>query len=368
VSDFRPDIWRLQANFDTTGLTAALQHEDAGVRRRAAAALRTLGATEAIPALKAVLDREQDPETRSNIVATLAALELERDRSENESKPDPAQQSEFEQQLEALGSTNTETVIAAANTLGEMQDKRAVEPLVMQFNNLKLPVHVRLVIAEALLKLESAPVEVALLGALRSSKWKVRRNGAAILGQLRADWAVVPLAKALEDENDTVRKTARAALRHINTTEARAALGITDPKNPHKSETLSRARAKAESPNVVLPDKPAESTQDTVNAASEPATPIDPSQPSQPPAPSAEATASPTPASATPQPAPLGSDHPTQRQRAATTPATSAEKLTWPKREQSVEEDQSKIPTRPLDPKRLEEAEERLNRIKPSDA
>lgn len=297
------------------------------MRKRAAAALRTLGATDALPALKSALDKEQDPETRSNIVAALAALELEKDRSDDELKVAPVQQSEFDALIQQLSSPQPEKIITAAMKLGEMRDKRAVEPLVMLFNNSRIPVTVRLSIAEALLKLESAPVEVALLGALRSSKWKVRRNGAAILGKVRADWAVTPLVKALDDENDIVRKTARAALRHINSPEARAALGITEPTSSHKTDTLSR------------PPKPVPPPAESVSTPSTPAPP--------------------NPAIVEPSVA-APADTPTQSQRPDA-------KLVWPKRELPPEEDQSKIPTRPLDPKRLEEAEDRLNGHKPGD-
>jgi hypothetical protein len=105
-----------------------------------------------------------------------------------------------------------------------MGDKLAVEPLVLLFNDARMSIQVRLAVAEALLKLESAPVEVALLANLRHSDWRIRRNGAAILGQLKATWAIQPLARALRDSNKHVRRTARAALKHIGTPEARKAL------------------------------------------------------------------------------------------------------------------------------------------------
>jgi HEAT repeat protein len=55
VSEFYPDIWRLQAQADIRGLIEAVKHASPDVRRRAVAALRALGARRAIPPRKAAL-------------------------------------------------------------------------------------------------------------------------------------------------------------------------------------------------------------------------------------------------------------------------------------------------------------------------
>lgn len=320
----------------------ALRSDDAGIRRRAAAALRTIGAVNAIPALKQALDRERDPETRSNIVATLAALELEKDRTGDEAKIDQARVAEVETLIQQLSHTQPEKVIAAALKLGEMHDKRAVEPLIVLFNNAAVAVNVRLAIAEALIKLESAPVEVALLKALRSPNWRVRRNGAAILGQVRADWAVPPLISALKDENETVRQTARAALKHINSPEARAALTNLEKTQIRKTDTLRIPKPTSPLPHPAPKVEPPASTTDAGEFPSVSTAPSAPSVSSPQPKPTDLRTDGIDPSH----------DAPTQPQRPAS--------LLWPKRT-AEEADQSKIPTRPLDPKRLEEAQARLN-------
>jgi HEAT repeat protein len=235
VSELRPDIWRLQAQLNTQGLVASLTHEDAGIRKRAAAALRALGTFSAIPSLKATLDKESDPEVRAHIVTALESLQAEVDRRTTKTDEiagagdQVAEGDEVDQIIARLktfdptAATDAESekaILEAAARLGQLRDKRAVEPLIIVFNNVQASIKVRLAVAESLLALESAPVEVALLGALRSDEWRVRRNGAAILGQLRADWAIEPLARALGDANETVRKTAFAALRHIGTPDA----------------------------------------------------------------------------------------------------------------------------------------------------
>lgn len=229
MSDYKPDIWKLQAQLNVQGLIEALEDDDPSIRKRAAAALRALDAYEAIPPLKEALERESDPETRSNILSALAILQESQDRridemsvvDENAEPPPPT---EAEKLIEQLKYGTEEEIIVAAHALGELGDKTAVSPLVVLFNYPRTGIKVRLAAAEALINLESAPVEVALLGALHNKEWRKRRNGAAILGQLKAVWAIEPLAHALEDEHEIVRKTAYAALKHIGTPEASTAL------------------------------------------------------------------------------------------------------------------------------------------------
>jgi HEAT repeat protein len=220
--NFRPNIWHLQAQADVQGLIKALHAKDATIRRRAAAALRTIGAKDAIPALKLAMMNEPDPDVH---VAMAAALEAITEAQEEEPLAPTQGEEVFTQLLQQLKSKSTEDVTKAARELGELKDKRAVEPLVVLFNDTSGSMQVRLAVAEALLKLESAPVEVALLANLRSPEWETRRKAAAILGQLKATWAVTPLAQALLDPHPMVKKTAMAALKHIGTPDARRALG-----------------------------------------------------------------------------------------------------------------------------------------------
>lgn len=266
MSNYKPDIWRLQAQMDTQGLIEALQNDDASIRKRAAAALRAIGATEAVPALRVALVNEQDPDARTHIATALETL-TEDPKTLTEEVAPVAPPTPAEQHIQQLSSSDPQQVIEAARKLGELGDKQAVEPLVMLFNNGKVPIDVRLAVAEALLKLESAPVEVALLGALRSDDWQVRRNGAAILGKLKAEWAVEPLAGALRDPNPTVRKTARAALKFIGTPEALSRLPAKTDQSTETIETetvegdksgapLSWPRARRDEQPFLAPTQP----------------------------------------------------------------------------------------------------------------
>lgn len=214
----KPDhIWRLQAQFDIKGLVMALKDPSPATRKRAAAALRTIGAIQALPALKYVVSMETDPDARLSMLSAIDALNDATDGTDTE----PPAQSEVDRLGELLTDSDPIVAIKAAQALAELGDKTAVVPLILAFNNPTTPIHVRLAVAEALLKLESAPVEVALLANLRHQDWEIRRNGAAILGQLRAEWAIEPLGKALGDPHPTVRKTALAALKYIGTPDAR---------------------------------------------------------------------------------------------------------------------------------------------------
>jgi len=275
------DIWRLQSQFDNEGLIRALAHESPDIRRRAAVALRTIGATNAVAALRQALDRENDPDTRQAMLLALETLDEEAPPqaqaaeasppappppppsavgmasppeppslpTPKPSKPvtsklsvDPAELGRLLAQLE---STNPDEVVNAALRLGEMGDRTAAEPLVVLFTSPKTSGEIKLAVAEALLKLNSAPVEVALLASLRHTHPDVRRKGAAILGHLKAEWAIQPLGEALRDPVQIVRRTARAALKNIGTPESRKILARFDTGQLRPSAS-AQAQAEAD--------------------------------------------------------------------------------------------------------------------------
>ncbi len=257
TDEFEPDIWRLQTQYDTQGLVSALQNKDVNIRRRAAAALRAIGAYEALPQLEAALEGETDPEARSTMISAMATLKQEKQYREEhpddffELERPPRIDPKIQALIDRLNSDNPQTVIKAARLLAKAGDKSAVEPLVLVFNNLETSMQVRLAVAEALLTLESAPVEVALLGALRSENWRVRRNGAAILGQLGAEWAVEPLIRTLSDEKRSVRRTAYAALKAIGTPAALEAL----ERVKRRAQQRQQAQADEETPPTLANDE-----------------------------------------------------------------------------------------------------------------
>ncbi len=213
-----PNIWQLQARRDVSGLIDALAHTDEGVRKRAATALRTLDAAEALPALEAALAVEEGWQAQASISAAIQYLRRE-DRLE-----DLIAQENVEELIAALHSPDEAEVILAARALGRFGDMRASEALITLFRRPDISDDVRYVAAQALIALKSPPTVVSLIAGLRRSEWQVRRNSAAILGQLGATWAAPALADALRDEHPLVQQTAEAALRRFNTPAARGYL------------------------------------------------------------------------------------------------------------------------------------------------
>ncbi len=353
MSSFRPDIWRLQANGDIQGLLQALEAEDSALRRRAAAALRTLGAVDAIPTLKRILDQEHDPETRSSILSALASLEMAVRGGPDDNPPTHARPTPQAQAVEALvlelGSSEPKKVVTAALKLAKLKDMRAVEALVVQFNNQAVPAKARLLIAEALLELDSAPGDVTVLGALRHAKPSIRRSAAAVLGQMQADWAVDPLVQALKDDDESVREAALAALYAIDTVDSRAAIpGLTKKTTTTTLAIVDEvALEEATTPPPSLPPAPAVSgPRDGLLRYIK----------------SEASTAEPASANTAEQPAADQSGMLVINPSA--TPDDNLnenlQKLSWPKRDLTPEEKLSKMQTRPLDPSRLEEAKDRL--------
>jgi len=234
-----PNIWQMQSKGDVDSLIEALRHPDAGTRRGSAAALRALGAWQAVPALQAALAIETDWQVHAAITAALQYLDHDIHVEQLVNNRDVRGLSKM------LNSTRIEDVLTACNALGSLGDRLAVEHLVMVFKNSLIPGKVRLAAAEALLKLESAPAVVTLLGALRREDWQVRRNAAAVLGQLQATWAVEPLIKAMNDDNQDVRRTAAAALRRMGTPDALEAL-----------KHFEEAPASEQEPEITPPPNP----------------------------------------------------------------------------------------------------------------
>lgn len=257
----------MQAASDIKGLVTALKDPNPDTRRAAATALRALGSTTAIPGVQDALMQEGEPELREILVTTLEFLFAQN----NSGLSTTSDSRNIVRLIARLSGNHTEQAIRAAQELGDSREKLTVEALLLTFNNRTLAPRVRLAVAEALLKLQSAPAEITLLAALRSDQWMKRRNAAAVLGQMQADWVVEPLMNALHDPIEAVRRVSRAALERIGTPEALAAinapvlpvddrsvLAITTMLPPAPSEKASETVS--ELPHSEEPEKPKEST------------------------------------------------------------------------------------------------------------
>src|SRR5690606_30563188 len=123
-----------------------LESDDPGIRKRAAAALRTLGATSAVPTLKGIIDKESDPDTRAHVLAALEQLTNEQtvdEDTQDASKP-MLEQNRISRLVAELGHSDPKRVIAATRELALQDDRLAAEPLVMLFNDSGKPNNVRL--------------------------------------------------------------------------------------------------------------------------------------------------------------------------------------------------------------------------------
>ena len=291
MKDFNFEIWRLQSQSDIKGLVAALQDTNLLNRRAAATALRSLGATTAIPSVQDALLQESDPELREVLVTTLESLFAQN----NENRPaQPGDNRNIVRLIARLSGTHTEQAIRAAQELGDSREKLTIEALLMTFNNRKMAARVRLAVAEALLKLQSAPAEITLLAALRNERWMIRRNAAAVLGQVQADWAVEPLIQTLRDPIEAVRRVARAALERIATPEALAA--IQAPEVPADDAPQTAPVYDKPIATIITHPAPEVTTDATVVAVEAKTTePIAPEVPQSPASPSTAAEAAPKP-------------------------------------------------------------------------
>jgi hypothetical protein len=147
-------------------LLNALDHLDATLRRRAAAALGQLGSEAAVLGLlRAIKDRE--PEVRQRAVY-------------------------------ALGQVGSETAISGL--LRALKDST---------------IKVRLGVVHALGQLTNEDAVLGLVKALKDRNADVRRSAAAALGKLGSESAIPRLLRALDHDTEEVRHSAAAVLRQI---------------------------------------------------------------------------------------------------------------------------------------------------------
>lgn len=221
VNGSHSNIWQLQSHGDVLGIIAALDTPDPAIRGRAVMALRMLGDQRAVQPLLLLREQELNPTIQALVEHALRVLAPNQTYQPTLTADDNRR----DVLIDKLRNGSLTEAQLAVLELGKMQDHSAVEHLILIFRDTTRPAALRLTVAEVLLQLDSAPASVSLLGALRKPDWQVRRNAAAVLGQIWADWAVEPLIEVMKkDPSMTVRKTAAAALRRINTTRALQAL------------------------------------------------------------------------------------------------------------------------------------------------
>lgn len=115
-----------------------------------------------------------------------------------------------DQLIRALQNRNVWVRKGAAETLGTIQDRKAIEPLV----ELLLDGHVRETAVQALLAF-GRPALAPLVRALQAQEPEMRRVAADTLGVLGDPAAADALIKALKDQDKTVQNAAACALRKL---------------------------------------------------------------------------------------------------------------------------------------------------------
>ena len=105
--------------------------------------------------------------------------------------------------------------IRAANSLGEIKEPRSIETLCTSLKR-DIDPDVRRNAAIALRKIGDAGAVPALIDALKDKEWTVRKEAARSLGEIKDNRAMEPLkAAATGDENGEVRKAAQIALEEV---------------------------------------------------------------------------------------------------------------------------------------------------------
>jgi len=158
--------------------------------------------------------------------------------------------------IAALGGRPWKTRWQAAQALGELQDGRAVDPLVKALvdNNQ----WVRIVAAEALGQLGDRSAVIALIQALEDESIWVRRACVVALGQIGDEQAVAPLMERLLDPPDSqwpeeVRDAIAKALGAIGGAAIQTMIDALEHADPWVSGAAARALGQIGDPEAILP-------------------------------------------------------------------------------------------------------------------
>jgi HEAT repeat protein len=191
----KPNIKQMERNKDVEGLISALKYKDCTIRKEAAVALKKIGDHRALFPLIHTLKYEDWHESYAVMgsVREIAAetLGILQDRRA------------VEPLIKALNDKDEEVRWKACWALGHIGDKRAVEPLLHLLNDERWAV--RKYSASALGKIGDMRATESLIQTLNDKEWHVRKYAADALGNIGDERAVTPLVDALSDEDDDVR-------------------------------------------------------------------------------------------------------------------------------------------------------------------
>ncbi len=202
MSEIKPDIDKMEQNGDLEGLISALKHKDCIIRKEAVVALKKTAPKKALfPLIEALkYEKWQDEYAVMDSVRENAAeaLGLIKDKR----AVDPL--------INALKDKNEEARWKAAWALGNIGDKKAVGPLIYALQDEYWPV--RRFAASSLGKIGHVKSVRSLINVLGDDDWHVRKYAADALGRIGDERAIGPLVKTLNDPDGDVRWRAVAAL------------------------------------------------------------------------------------------------------------------------------------------------------------
>ena len=125
-------------------------------------------------------------------------------------------ESAVEKLIDSLKDKNWQVRWYITEILGEIGDVRGIKPLIKLLNDENNGVQSNSVIA--LVKIGKPGVEI-LIDNLNSKEWHIREHVAEILGEIGDKRGVEPLKNLINDENDDVRSSVKVALEKINNKE-----------------------------------------------------------------------------------------------------------------------------------------------------
>jgi len=229
-----PNIEKMKANHDVSGLTKALFYQkDRQVRTDAA---RVLGELRDVRAVHALIDAIIEAnKTRDNIVGREAGAALEKIGT-------PA----VENIIDALKNRSA----PVAEVLGNIGDARAVEPLITVLKNGSADA--RMNAAGALGKFTDPRAVEPLITALMDSESMVGKAAAQALGDLKDTRAVGPLIAILKIWNASVRMAAAGALVNIGPPAMEPLIKALGNKDPQVGRIIVEVLAKLGTPPVDL--------------------------------------------------------------------------------------------------------------------
>lgn len=237
----KPDIKKMEMERDIEGLTRLLKFEnDESVRRDAAFAIgKIIGPNSDIDnGMKSTEDREGSVE---DLIESLKSDDINGQKSSARKLVDIGKPV-VNPVIKALNDDKWRVRWYAAEILGEIGDKSAVNPLIKSLKDENNGVRSNAIIALVNIGDESVK---PLIISLDDESWQVRWHAAEALGEIKNKNAVDPLIKTLSDKNSWVRKTAVTSLGMIGDKSAEKPLkNLLNDEDPEVREAAHLALEK----------------------------------------------------------------------------------------------------------------------------